>query len=63
MSAPGKHQGSPYLSAREAASYLRIAYSTFRKRATRIKRTPQTLKYTREDLDEYARSLKPRKNR
>jgi hypothetical protein len=57
------NQVSPYLSAREAAAYLNIAYSTFRKRAVRIKRTPQTNKYTREALDDYANSLKPRKQR
>jgi hypothetical protein len=52
---------SPYLTAREAAAYLRMSYSTFRKRAIFIKRCPQNNKYRREDLDAYAMSTRPPK--
>ena len=52
-----------HLTAREAAAYLSISYSTFRKKARSIKRQPSTGKYRREDLDEYAASLRPRKKR
>jgi hypothetical protein len=54
---------SPYLTAKEAAAYLRISYSTFRKKATKIKRQPGTGRYRREDLDMFAASLRPRKTR
>jgi hypothetical protein len=52
---------SPYLTAREAAAYLRVSYSTFRKRAIFIKRCPQNNKYRREDLDAFAMSNRPPK--
>jgi hypothetical protein len=54
---------SPYLTAREAAAYLNIAYSTFRGRARLIRRAPQTGRYTREALDEYAAKANPRRLR
>lgn len=54
---------SPYLTPTEAARYLRLAYSTFRKRATRIKRCPQTGKYLRTDLDSFAESFRPKRKR
>lgn len=54
---------SPYLTAKEAAAYLGIAYSTFRKRATQIKRMPQTGRYRREDLDLWASSHRPKRVR
>lgn len=55
---------SEYLSAKEAAVYLNIAYSTFRKRAVTIPRQPQTKRYRRCDLDVWATtSGKPRKKR
>lgn len=54
---------SPYLTAAEAAAYLRIAYSTFRKVATRIRRMPATGRYRREDLDAFAETARPRRKR
>lgn len=54
---------SPYLTPVEAAAYLKIAYSTFRKIATKIRRSPQTGNYRREDLDEYANSYRPKRKR
>jgi len=54
---------TPHLSAKEAADYLRISYSTFRKKATKIHRQPGTGRYRIEDLDEFAASMKPRKKR
>jgi hypothetical protein len=54
---------SPYLTAKQAAAYLKIAYSTFRDRARLIKRAPQTKRYRREDLDEYANKVKCRRVR
>lgn len=51
----------PYYTARQAAAYLGLAYCTFRKRATRITFQAQTGRYHRDDLNAYARSLKPRK--
>lgn len=54
---------SPYLTAQEAAAYLNISYSSFRKRATRIRRMPTTGRYRREDLDAYAESLRPKRKR
>jgi excisionase family DNA binding protein len=51
---------SPYLTAKEAAEYLRMSYSTFRKKARLIKMMPGTHKYRREDLDEYAQSNRRR---
>ncbi len=54
---------TPHLTAREAAAYLRISYSTFRKKATKIKRQPGTRRYRREDLDEFAASLRPKRKR
>jgi excisionase family DNA binding protein len=54
---------SPYLTAKEAAAYLRISYSTFRKCATKIRRMPSTNRYRREDLDEFAASNRPKRKR
>jgi hypothetical protein len=54
---------SPYFTAKEAAAYLRISYSTFRKKATRIRRQPGTGRYHRSDLDEFAASLRPKRKR
>lgn len=54
---------SPYLTAKQAAAYLRLSYSTFRKRAKYIVRQPQTGRYHVNDLDDYARSIRPRKKR
>jgi hypothetical protein len=54
---------SPYLTAQEAATYLNISYSSFRKRATRIRRMPMTGRYRRDDLDAYAESLRPKRKR
>jgi hypothetical protein len=54
---------TPHLTAKEAAEYLRISYSTFRKKATKIRRQPGTGRYRIEDLDEFAASLSPRKKR
>jgi hypothetical protein len=51
---------SPYLTAKEAATYLRMSYSTFRKKARLIKMMPGTHKYRREDLDEFAQSNRRR---
>ncbi len=46
---------SPYLTAKEAAVYLHISYSTFRKLAVHIPRT-RTRRYTRDQLDKWATS-------
>lgn len=46
---------SPYLTAKEAAAYLNVAYGTFRHIATRIRRCRHG-RYHRDDLDAYARS-------
>lgn len=54
---------SPYLTPKEAAAYLKISLSTFRKVARLIKRCPQTRRYTREQLDAYAHSSRPRPTR
>jgi hypothetical protein len=54
---------TPYLTSKEAAAYLRLSYSTFRKRATKIKRMPSTGRYRREDLDAYAESIRPKRKR
>ncbi len=54
---------SPYLNAREAAAYLNIAYSTFRKRRKYIRRVPGTRRFRREDLDAYAESVRPRRQK
>jgi hypothetical protein len=54
---------SPHLTAKEAAAYLRISYSTFRKKATKIRRQPGTGRYRIEDLDEFASSLRPKRKR
>jgi hypothetical protein len=54
---------SPYLTAREAAAYLGIAYSTFRARARHVRRVAQTRRYTSEALDEYAHKSKARRVR
>lgn len=54
---------TPYFTAKEAAAYLRISYSTFRKKATKIRRQPGTGRYRREDLDEFAASLRPKRKR
>src|SRR5579872_2217854 len=40
---------TPHLTAKEAAVYLRISYSTFRKKATRIRRQPGTGRYRIEE--------------
>lgn len=48
-----------YLTAKEAAAYLRVSYSYFRKHATTIKRT-RTRRYRPEDLDSWAMS-RPRR--
>jgi hypothetical protein len=45
---------SPYLTSREAAEFLRISYSTFRKKAKRIKRQPGTGRYKVADLEAFA---------
>lgn len=58
--APG---ANAHLTAREAADYLRISYSTFRKKATKIRRQPGTGRYRVEDLDDFAASLRPRRKR
>jgi hypothetical protein len=54
---------SPYLNSRQAAEYLGISYSTFRKKAVRIRRQPGTGRYRREDLDEFASSLRSKRKR
>jgi hypothetical protein len=54
---------SPYLTAREAAAYLRISYSTFRKKACMIRVCKATGRYKKEYLDEYADSIRPRRKR
>ena len=54
---------TPHLTAKEAAAYLRISYSTFRKKATKIRRQPGTGRYRIEDLDEFAASLRPKRKR
>jgi len=48
-----KEIDSPYLTGRQAAAYLNIAYGTFRNYATRIRRT-RFGRYRREDLDKFA---------
>lgn len=52
---------SPYLSAVQAAACLNMSYSTFRKKAYQIRRTPGNRCYTREALDEWANALKPKR--
>lgn len=54
---------SPYLTAKQAAAYLGIAYSTFRKKACQIPTMAQTGRYRREDLDKWAASHRPRRVR
>ena len=54
---------SPYLTARQAAVYLGISYSTFRKKAVRIRQQPGIRRYRREDLDEFASSLRSKRKR
>jgi hypothetical protein len=54
---------SPYLTARQAAAYLGIAYGTFRNKATRIRKMPQTGRYRREDLDAFAEATRPKRKR
>jgi hypothetical protein len=54
---------TPHLTAKEAAAYLRISYSTFRKKATRIRRQPGTGRYRIEDLNEFAASQRPKRKR
>lgn len=51
--APGPRIDSPYLTAREAAAYLRVTYGTFRHWAVKITRS-KTGRYRREDLDKFA---------
>ena len=46
---------TPYLTSKQAARYLNVPYSTFRKHATQIKRT-RTKRYTRDALDKWAQS-------
>ena len=48
---------SPYLTPKEAASYLNIAYGTFRNWAKDIRRQ-RTGRYRREDLDAFAQRRK-----
>lgn len=60
---PAPVVASPYLTARDAAAYLGIAYSTFRKRACRIRCQPQTGRYRRDDLDAFAASQRPTRKR
>lgn len=60
---PPKEVESPYKTPREAAVYLGIPYSTFRKKAKYIRRVPQTGRYRREDLDEWAEATRPRRKR
>lgn len=55
--------GSPFLTAREAAKYLRISESTFRKKARLIRQQPGTRRYRKEDLDEFAAGMRSRKRR
>lgn len=54
---------SDYLTAKQAAVYLNVPYSTFRKRATTIPRCHQTKRYHKTDLDEWAKSRRPRTKR
>jgi hypothetical protein len=54
---------TPHLTAKEAAAYLRISYSTFRKKATRIRRQPGTGRYRIEDLNEFAASQRSKRKR
>lgn len=54
---------SSHLTAKQAAAYLRISYSTFRKKATKIRRQPGTGRYQVEDLNEFAASLRPKRKR
>lgn len=62
-SVPATKIDSPHKTAKEAAAYLHIPYSRFRKVATKIKRQPQTGRYRIEDLDDYAASQRPRAKR
>lgn len=54
---------SPYLTARQAADYLNIPYSSFRKKATRIRRMPGTGRYQVADLDAFAAAGRSRRKR
>ncbi len=45
------------------AQPVNVPYSSFRKRAARIRRMPSTGRYRREDLDAYAESLRPKRKR
>lgn len=54
---------SPYMTAREAAAYLRISESTFRKKARLIRRQPGTGRYRKDDLDEFAATMRSKKRR
>ena len=63
LTPPTTATATPHLNSREAAANLRISYSTFRKKATKIRRQPGTRCYRREDLDEFAASLRPKRKR
>ncbi|OWK46591.1 helix-turn-helix domain-containing protein [Fimbriiglobus ruber] len=52
---PARPVDSPYLTAREAATYLNVSYGTFRNWAVQIKRQ-KTGRYRKEDLDHFAKS-------
>lgn len=49
---------SKYMTPKEAAAYLRISYSKFRKIATRIPRNEHTRRYHVDDLDDPKRWTK-----
>ncbi len=61
--APARVVNSPFLTAKEAADYLRLSYSSFRKVAVKVVRQPGTRKYRKEDLDKYAEEYRHRKRR
>jgi hypothetical protein len=52
-----------YLTAKQAAQYLNIPYDTFRKKATTIPRCPQTKRYSKADLDNWAKAPKVKAKR
>jgi hypothetical protein len=56
-------QPGVYLTAKEAAVFLNIPYSTFRKKAVKIRRQPGTGRYLREDLAQFAASLRSNRKR
>lgn len=63
LAAGGPSPAPLHLNARQAAEYLGIPYSTFRKKAVRIRRSQTTGRYRREDLDEFAASARPKRKR